>query len=78
MQRIEEIMHLLQVQIQEIVRLQGADRDPVYAEVTARTYDTHDNERRIVCIGRDATRRGTTKGAPGQATSAETGSAIEG
>ena len=48
----------------------ATDRDPVYAEVTARTYDTHDNERRIVCIGRDTTRRGATKDAPGQATSA--------
>ena len=63
-------------EIQEIVRLQGADRDPVYAEVTARTYDTHDNERRIVCIGRDATRRGSTKADPGQTTSAGTRSSM--
>ena len=42
---------------QEILRLHGADGEAVYAELTARTYDTHGGERRIVCILRDVTER---------------------
>lgn len=42
---------------QEIVRLHSADGESVFAELTARTYDTLEGERRLVCIGRDVTER---------------------
>ncbi|MEM9177779.1 MAG: PAS domain S-box protein [Myxococcota bacterium] len=43
---------------QEIVRLHSASGDAVFAELTARTYDTFEGERRVVCIFRDVTERG--------------------
>ncbi len=46
---------------QEVIRLHGADGDAVYAELTARTYDTREGDRRIVCILRDVTARDATK-----------------
>ncbi len=42
---------------QELIRLHGAGGDPIFAELTARTYDTRDGERRIVSILRDLTER---------------------
>lgn len=63
--------------IQEIIRLHGADGDPVYAELTARTYDTPESERRIVCILRDVTRRGQSRDAPGEPSSVEARAGVD-
>ena len=42
---------------QELIRLHGAGGEPIFAEMTARTYDTREGERRIVSILRDRTER---------------------
>ena len=39
------------------MRLHSASGEAVFAELTARTYDTLDGERRVVCIFRDVTVR---------------------
>lgn len=48
---------------QEVVRLHSASGEPVFAELTARAYDTYEGERRVVCIFRDVTVRDAKRGA---------------